>query len=57
VAATSVDTGEVIDVESLSKFCHKCKKNTNNEAHELNCVSNYTAASGGMEAEGALLIF
>lgn len=43
VTATSFDTGKVIDVEVLSKYCQGCIKNPN-KAHE--CVKNYQGLSG-----------
>ena len=52
VSATLVDTGKVVDVEVLSKFCQNCQTD---EEHE--CSKNYSGASGGMEAVGAVNIF
>lgn len=53
VTCTSIDTGKVMDIEVLSKFCLCSDK----EHHEVNCASNYKGSSGGMEAAGALAIF
>ena len=56
VTATSVDTGKVIDVECLSKYCQQCKMPQKKEMQH-NCTANYEGTSGGMEAEGAVRIF
>lgn len=53
VTCTSVDTGKVMDIEVLSKFCSCDDK----ESHKANCTANYQGSSGGMEAAGALAIF
>jgi hypothetical protein len=51
---TSFDTGKVIDVEVLSKYCHKCAlKKT--PVHE--CSMNYQGSSGGMETVAAIEMF
>lgn len=68
VVAILVDTGEVVDVEVLSKHCFECKKHQNDdkesglyknwqEAHKSRCQINYDGSSGGMEGAGALAIF
>lgn len=49
VTCTSIDSGKILDVEVLSKFC-LCLDNTN---HDANCAANYSGASGGMESVGA----
>lgn len=54
VTATSVDTGKVLDVECLSKYCMSCKRRGKCED---NCEVNYAGSSGGMEADGAVRIF
>lgn len=63
VSATSVDTGKVVDVQILTKYCHKCEK-LKDEKVKLNihkcsgeCSTNYQGVSGGMESEGVLSIF
>lgn len=63
VSATSIDTGKIIDVEPLTKYCQKCA-NMKNCEEKLNqhkdsgeCKSNYIGVSGGMEASGAVTIF
>lgn len=53
VAATSLATGKVLDVEVLSNHCRGCS--TNIEGHK--CVKNHDGSSGAMEAEGAKEIF
>ena len=53
VKATSVETGKVLDVSSLSKFC--CCLDKSN--HDASCAANYMGSSGGMEVAGALEIF
>jgi hypothetical protein len=55
VTVTSFDTGKVLDVEVLSKYCQGCTKH-NNRGHE-GCVKNYVGSSGGMEAAGITKIF
>ena len=62
-STTSVDTGKVIDVEILTKYCQTCEnlKNCTVElqAHKTSgiCKANFTGVSGGMEAVGAVAIF
>ncbi|GBN21183.1 hypothetical protein AVEN_28837-1 [Araneus ventricosus] len=53
VAVTSNDTGKVIDVDVLSKYC-ACR---NEQNHEKSCKSNFRGSSGMMEVEGACNIF
>ncbi|GFX71216.1 uncharacterized protein TNCV_3409861 [Trichonephila clavipes] len=53
VTVTSIDTGKVIDVDSLSKYC-ACK---NLPFHEKDCKRNYVGSSGAMEIQGASKIF
>lgn len=53
VVATSVDSGKVLDVEVLSRFC-KCK---NKNRHDSNCRANFHGNSGAMESHGAVTIF
>lgn len=55
VTATSITTGEVIDVEIFSKFC-QCKERLQ-KIHVDNCIANYSGTSGGMEVEGVQRIF
>ncbi|GFW29858.1 uncharacterized protein TNCV_3937251 [Trichonephila clavipes] len=50
---TSIDTGKVIDVDILSKYC-TCK---NLPFHENDCKRNYVRSSGAMEIQGASKIF
>lgn len=49
VTATSFDSGRVIDVAILSKYC-KCPNKITDE-HLASCTSNYRGPSGGMEVE------
>lgn len=55
VTLTSIDTGCVLDVSILSKFC-RCEGKLQNE-HSDNCIANYHGVSGGMEVKGAQEIF
>lgn len=55
LSVTSVDTGKVLDVSVLSKFC-KCVRR-HDQIHENTCQANYQGTSGGMELEGALNVF
>lgn len=55
VTATSVDTGKVIDVQVMSKFC-KCPSR-NHSIHLDTCTANYSGTSGGMEVSGVKEIF
>ncbi|GFY36755.1 uncharacterized protein TNCV_2567171 [Trichonephila clavipes] len=48
VTVTSIDTGKVIDVDILSKYC-ACK---NLPFHEKDCKRNYVGSSGAMEIQG-----
>ncbi|GFW63501.1 uncharacterized protein TNCV_401671 [Trichonephila clavipes] len=48
VTVTSIDTGKVIDVDILSKYC-ACK---NLPFHENDCKRNYVGSSGAMEIQG-----
>ncbi|GFY27793.1 uncharacterized protein TNCV_242591 [Trichonephila clavipes] len=53
VTVTTIDTGKVIDVDILSKYC-ACK---NLPFHEKDCKRNYVGSSGAMEIQGASKIF
>ncbi|GFT75277.1 uncharacterized protein TNCV_950951 [Trichonephila clavipes] len=53
VTVTSIDTGKVIDVDILSKYC-ACK---NLPFHEKDCKRNYVGSSGAMEIQGASKVF
>ena len=68
VVVASWETGKVLDVELLSKFCFECSKKQHLDptspkfldwwdAHSAFCNCNYKGTSGGMEAEGALRIW
>lgn len=57
---TSFDTGKVLDLEVLTKYCSGCtipKSESERASHEPNCVKNYEGASGGMESVAAVSIF
>jgi hypothetical protein len=53
VPATSLETGKVIDVECLKKYCHGCHNHTGK--HQ--CVLNFEGFSGGMESAGVPKLF
>ena len=62
-----VDTGKVLDLQVMSKYCAACSIRRKSEdpveeeafqtAHKLVCCRNYSGSSGGMEAAGMKLIF
>lgn len=58
---TSLDTGKVLDVEVLTKFCSGCVKRggsaVKKDLHNPNCVKDYEGVSGGMETIAAVSIF
>ncbi|GFU26076.1 uncharacterized protein NPIL_407061 [Nephila pilipes] len=53
VTVISIDTGKVIDVEILSKYC-MC---SNKGSHKKDFKCNFEGSSGSMEVEGASRIF
>ena len=55
VTTTSVDTGKVLDVYTLSKDCSICHGAKNFKEHD--CNINYEGYSGGMETAGVVAIF
>lgn len=55
MTATSVTSGQVVDVEVMSKFC-QCKERLENQ-HDNSCIANYSGTSGGMEVEGVTKMF
>lgn len=55
VTATSITTGQVIDVEVMSKFC-QCKGRLDKD-HGPKCIANYSGTSGGMEVQGVTKMF
>lgn len=55
VSMTSVETGKVIDISVLSKYCLCPQKSIN--IHLDGCKANYIGTSGGMEVAGALEMF
>lgn len=58
VSVTSFDTGKVLDVAVMSKYCQVCTvaKDKDNLPIHL-CTQNYTVSSGGMEVAGDLQVF
>ena len=68
VLVLSWETGQVLDYEVLSKYCHECKLHEGIdqsssdfqdwwEGHEGNCSVNFVGSSTAMESEGALIIW
>ena len=68
VLVLSWETGQVLDYEVLSKYCHKCKLHEGLdqssdeyqdwwESHEAKCSVNFEGSSGAMESEGALIMW
>ena len=67
VTTIPVDTGKCIDVEVLSKVCHRCKrvekeKDENTKAihqaeHVGKCKANFQGSAPAMETEGVARIF
>lgn len=56
ITASSIDTGKILDVECLSKYCFKCKgKDLKSDTHD--CQANFEGSSGAMEVAGAKAIF
>ena len=64
----SWETGQVLDVEVLSKCCNQCQEkecpDTSSaqflewwEVHQSSCGQNFIGSSGAMEKEGALTIW
>ena len=67
VAALSIDTGKVLDVEPMSRHCKKCevhsKLDRNSKEFQTflqnhsDCKANYKGSAPAMEPEGAIRIF
>ena len=69
ISVMSWETGQVLDVEVLSKSCNVCKEaeiSMGSESeeflewmakHQDSCNSNYTGSSPVMEAEGASILW
>ena len=66
----SWETGQVLDVEVLSKWCNQCQEKKKEcpdtssaqfldwwEVHQSSCGQNFIGSSGAMEKEGALTIW
>ncbi|GFS91554.1 uncharacterized protein TNCV_1139761 [Trichonephila clavipes] len=56
VSAISVDTGKIIDFETLSQFCRKCNSKTEQQNVKLQC-NHHKGSSSSMERVGAYRIF
>ncbi|GFW67276.1 uncharacterized protein TNCV_2698861 [Trichonephila clavipes] len=56
VSAISVDTGKIIDFETLSQFCRKCNSKTEQQNVKLQC-NHPKGSSSSMEPVGAYRIF
>ena len=69
VTAISIDTGKIIDIESMSRYCRQCfvigrsmeddqeAFSAWQESHKLNCRLNYSGSAPSMEPAGAKRIF
>lgn len=67
VAAISMDTGKIIDIETMNRYCKPCdqKKKILSadefhiwfENHTVSCSANYEGSAPMMEVEGAKRIF
>ncbi|GFX45163.1 uncharacterized protein TNCV_3432111 [Trichonephila clavipes] len=53
VSVISIDTGKILDLEVMAKYCKLCEMNLKCE----HVCSNYKGSSGNMEAVGAFRIF
>ncbi|GFX06182.1 uncharacterized protein TNCV_642281 [Trichonephila clavipes] len=56
VSAISVNTGKIIDFETLSQFCRKCNSKTKQQNVKLQC-NHHKGSSSSMEPVGAYRIF
>ncbi|GFU29929.1 uncharacterized protein TNCV_1687011 [Trichonephila clavipes] len=56
VSAISVDTGKIIDFETLSQFCRKCNSKTEQQNVKLQCI-HHKGSSFSMEPARAYRIF
>ena len=61
-----MDTGKVVDVEVLTKFCKLCKMHEDDDSpenvawktdHQAKCKANFQGSAPAMEREGALRLF
>ena len=67
VAAASIDSGKIIDIEVMSKMCKVCENKqeivsseefkTWYKGHEQSCSANYEESAPMMEVAGAVRIF
>ena len=63
----SIDTGKVLDIETMSKYCHDCSTRSKldnpveeeswQDKHKALCKKNYTGSSGGMESAAVVKMF
>ena len=57
VIITSVDTGKILDVDYVIKYCLGCFMSKYYATHKQKCKQNYTDPSGGMKLAGVSAIF
>ena len=66
VAATSIDTSKILDIEAMSRYCKGCQKHEKDNRESPDyllwktnhvCNSNYMGSASAMELEGAQRIF
>ena len=69
VASLSIDTGKVLDIEVMSRYCNACVncskyKDSNpeqykqlTESHEPECMVNHRGSAPAMEVEGTVAIY
>ena len=69
VASLSIDTGKVLDIEVMSRYCNACinyskYKDSNpeqykqlTESHEPECMVNHRGSAPAMEVEGTVAIY
>ena len=69
MVAISMDTGKILDVEPMSRYCRLCSKKARTlddeafkvwkvkHADECKCTQNYEGSAPAMEPEGAKRMF
>ena len=55
--AISVDTGEVLAYQLMSKRCSRCERKPDGKCGEASCMKNHTGSSKSMETAAAMLIW
>lgn len=55
VSVISIDTGKVLDIQVMSKYCRICEGDDNNTTDHI--CSNHKGSAGSMEVAGAYKIF